>query len=120
MTGAQKCSHVHGMACDVGIGAYVWMATAARAALEYKRGVRSAIRGDLRGSAVSCVSVGSSVGGGAPVDVVTNVGVAMGSHVGGMLFRVCRRWTRGAVLVMCGAVGLDDVGACGCSPFEVG
>ena len=109
MTGAQKCSHVHGMACDVGIGAYVWMATAARAALEYNRGVSSAIRGDLRGSAVSCV--GSSVGGGAPVGVAPNVGGDMGSHVGGMLFRVCRRWTRGAVRVMCGAVGLDNVGA---------
>ena len=26
---------------------------------------------------------------------------------------------RGAVRVMCGAVGLDEVGACGCSPFDV-
>lgn len=27
---------------------------------------------------------------------------------------------RGAVRVMCGAVGFEEVGACGCSPFEAG
>ncbi len=26
---------------------------------------------------------------------------------------------RGVVRVMCGAVGFEEVGACGCSPFEV-
>jgi hypothetical protein len=84
MTGAQTCLHVHGMAWDVVRGAYVWMAIADRAALEYSRGVRRAMRGDLRGANVSSVSVGSSKGAGLVV------GVTMGSLVGVTLFRICR------------------------------
>jgi len=117
MTGAQKCSHVHEIACDVGLGAYVWVRSAESAALEYNLGDCNAIRGDLRGGAASCSPVGPSVGGGSSVGVV--VGVAMGMLVGGMLFCVCHRCTHGAALVMCGAVRFDEVGACGCSPFDV-
>ena len=84
MTGAQKCSHVHGMACEVGLGAYVWMRIAARAALEYNLGDCNAIRGDLRGGGATCSLVGSSVGGGSVV------GAAMGMVVCGVLFRVSR------------------------------
>ncbi len=115
-TGAQKCSPVPGMACNVGVAAYVCMLSADRAALEYKRGTWSAIRGDLRGAADSCVLVGSSVGGGASVGAGCAVGIVMGSLIGGMLFRVCRWCIRGAVRVIWGAVGFDDVGAC-CAPF---
>ena len=134
MTGVQKCSHVHGIACDVGLGAYVWihgiacdvglgayvwMWSVDRAALEYNVGNCNAIHGDLRGGDVCCSLVGSSVGGGSSVCTIVVVGVAMGIPVCGMLFRVCCRCTRGAVHVMCGAVGFDEVGACGCSPFDV-
>ena len=86
MTGAQKCSHNHGMAWDVVRGAYVWRAIADSAAWEYSRGVRRAMRGDRRGSTAACVSVGSSVGVGPTV----GAGVTLGSHVGGSLFRVSR------------------------------
>ena len=58
------------------------------------------------------------------------IGVLVGSIVGGgLLCRVVRWCSRGAVRVMAGAVGLEDVGVCGvavksagCScwpPFEV-
>ena len=91
MTGAQKCSHVQeGMACDVGIGAYVWMLSADRAAFEYNLGVCIAIRGDLRGVDASCAPVGSSVGGGASGGAGVDMGVTLGSLIAGMLFRVCR------------------------------
>ena len=49
--------------------------------------------------------------------------------VGGVLWRVCLKWMRGATLVMWGAVGLVEVGTIGgsgapfvvgVSPFEVG
>ena len=90
MTGAQKCSHNHGMACDVGIGAYIWLLSAARAAFEYNLGDCIAISGDLRGVDASCAPVGSSVGGGASGGAGVDVGVTMGSLVGGMLFRMCR------------------------------
>ena len=88
MTGAQKCSHVQGMACDVGIGANVWMLSADRAAFEYNLGVCIAIRGDLRGVDDCCALVGSSVGGGASGGTGVDVGVTMGSFIAGMLFRV--------------------------------
>ena len=90
MTGAQKCSHVHGMACELGRGAYVWMRTAARAAFEYSRGDCSAIRGNLRGTDVVCMVAGSFVGGVASVGFVSAVGISMGVLVGGTLFRVWR------------------------------
>ena len=64
MTGAQKCSLNCGMACDVGIWAYRWLLSAARAAFEYNLGACIAIRDDLRGVTASCAPVGS-VGGGA-------------------------------------------------------
>ena len=89
MTGAQKCSLNCGMACDVGIWAYRWLLSAARAAFEYNLGACIAIRGDLRGVDASCAPVGS-VGGGASGGAGVDVGVTMGSLVGGMLFRVCR------------------------------
>lgn len=94
MTGAQKCSHVHGMACEFGSGAYVWMRSAARAAFEYSRGDCNAILGDLRGAVVSCSLVcslvGSFIGGGASIGGGRAVGVPVGVLVGGTLFRVCR------------------------------
>jgi len=101
MTGAQKCLHNHGMAWDVVGGAYVWSAIADSAAWEYSRGVRRAMRGDLRGAVAVCVSVGSSVGvdasvgkklvvGVASVGKSLVVGVPLGSHVGGTLCRVNR------------------------------
>ena len=70
------------MACDVGIWAYRWLLSVARAAFEYNLGACIAIRGDLRGVDASCAPVGSGAG--------VDVGVTMGSLVGGMLFRVCR------------------------------
>jgi hypothetical protein len=77
------------MACDVGIWAYRWLLSAARAAFAYNLGACIAIRGDLRGVTASCAPVGS-VGGGASGGAGVAVGVTMGSLVGGMLFRVCR------------------------------
>ena len=53
----------------------------------------------------------------------------IGVLVGGVLWRVCLKWMRGATLVMWGAVGLDEVGSVGVagapfvfgvSPFKVG
>ncbi len=88
MTGAQKCLHNHGIAWDVVRGAYVWMRSAFRAACVYSRGVRSAMRGDLRGAVGSGVLVGSSVGVGASVGAGSVVGGVVGPHVGGRLFRV--------------------------------
>ncbi len=91
MTGAQKCSHNHGIAWDVVHGAYVWMRSAFRAACEYRRGVRSAMCGNLRGAMGSCVFVGSSVGVGTSVGTSGVLGAVLGSHVeGGILFCVSR------------------------------
>ncbi len=75
ITGAQKCSQSQGMLCVDGSGAYAWIASAARAACKYDRGVMietcccvvavsgfgagiccAAMRGDLR-RIVSCVTV---------------------------------------------------------------
>ena len=95
ITGAQKCSHVHGMACEVGRGAYVWMAMALSAACEYRRGVSSAIRGERRGSSGGCrsgvVGVVCSIVGALVVNgcALIVVGVGVGS-MGGVLWRVCR------------------------------
>ena len=63
--------------------------------------------------------VGSLLGGVATHGAGAAVVVSMGVLVGGTLLRVCRRCTRGAVRVMCVAVGLEEVGACVCSPFEL-
>ena len=111
MTGAQKCSHVDGMACELGSGAYVWMHSAARAALMacelgsgayvwmhsaaraafvYSRGDCSAILGDLRGSDALWSMVGSFIGGGASVGAGRVVGVSVCVLVGGTFRRVCR------------------------------
>ena len=111
MTGAQKCSHVNGMACELGSGAYIWMHSAARAALMacelgsgayvwmhsaaraafvYSRGNCSAILGDLRGSAASCSLVGSSIGGSGIAGTGLVVGVSVGVLIGGTLLRVWR------------------------------
>ena len=95
------------------------MRSAESAALEYNRGDCNAIRGDLRGGDVYCSLVGPSVGGGSYVVADVGVGVGLGMLVCGMLFRVCRRCTRGDARAMCGAVGLVEVGACGCSLFVV-
>ena len=89
--GAQKCSQSHGIACDVGNGAYVWMLIAESAALLYCRGVMRAMRGDLRGPVALSAgginglggAVGSMVGAGSCI-VVTGIGV------GGTLVRVLR------------------------------
>jgi len=93
-TGAQKCSHVHGMACDVGSGAWVWIAIALSAAVEYSRGVSRAIRGERRGSIVGCksgsgvVCRSTSAGAVAGMSVLRRlVGAAVGAG-GGMLLRV--------------------------------
>lgn len=105
------------MARVVGRGAYVWMEMALSAAFEYSLGVSRAIRGERRGLPCGCSSVavgmvlGSAVGatvgnGWAPGTVV---GAVVGAS-GGVLRHVCRWWMHGAVRVMSGAVGLDDVG----------
>ena len=120
ITGAQKCSHGQGLACEV------WMEMALSAACEYSRGVSSAIRGERRGSPCGCSSgvVGMSLG--STVGATVGRGWALGAVVGavagisgGVLRRVCRWWTRGAVRVISGAVGLDDVGVVrSLAPFE--
>ena len=73
MTGAQKCSHVHGMAWVVGIACSGWMARVLSAAWEYVRGVSSAILGERR----TCC--GARKGGG---DAAVTVGSVMGVSVG--------------------------------------
>ena len=97
ITGAQKCSHVHGMACEVGRGAYDWMAIALSAACEYRRGVSRAIRGERRGLSGGCMSGVAGVALGSIVGVVVGNGCALGTVVGagvgssgGVMWRVCR------------------------------
>ena len=85
-------------------------------AFVYCRGFMRAMRGERRGVGwVVGVVLGVSVG----VWAVMGVGGLGGAEVmcgcsGGMFAHVCQRCRRGAVLTMCGAVGLDDV-----SPFEM-
>ena len=125
ITGAQKCSHTQGMACDVGRGAYDLMAMALSAAVEYSRGESRAILGERRSSSGGCwtgvvelamgplvaAETAESVGG-----IVVGAGVGAG---GGVLLRVCLLWMRGAVCVILGAVGLADVSSLSCRPpFE--
>ncbi len=64
------------------------MAIADNAVCEYSQGNSRAMRGDLRGAAVSSDSVGSSEGARLVLGSVVMVGIAMGSIVGGMLLRV--------------------------------
>ena len=119
MTGAQKCSQVHGMAWVLGCGTRGWRASAMSAAAEYWRGDNKAIRADRRGSGGwSCGGrgcnvrvVGMAVGAG--LGVGSGVGSGVGVVVGGELWRVCRWCIRGALRRMCLAVGFVDV-----SPFE--
>lgn len=121
MTGAQKCSHVHGMAWDEGRVAYVWMAMALSAAVEYRRGDRRAILGERRRSLLGSSGATLLAGWAGGVAVIMGaVGLAMGALVGGELLRVVRKWMRGAVRVISGAVGLVDVGQLAMRPPFVG
>ena len=91
ITGAQKCSQSHGIACDVGNGAYVWMLIAESAALLYCRGVMRAMRGDLRGPVA--LSAGGINGLGGAVGSMVGAGsciVVIGVGMGGTLLRVLR------------------------------
>ena len=86
------------MACDVGRGAYVWIAMALRAAVEYSRGESNAMRGERRGSAgIGAAAVGIVVGVAAGAVCAgrrqlwgMGVGCSVGVRLGGMLLRVCR------------------------------
>jgi hypothetical protein len=103
------------------------MLSAVSAALQYGLGVKRAMRDDLRGATGAsdgsgwggAVVVGARMGTGGGAGIGIGGGVCTcGDDVGGKLLRVCRGWMRGAVRVMWGAVGLDDVGLI-MSPFEV-
>lgn len=90
MTGAQKCSQHHGMSCDAGLGANLWMAIAERAAFEYRRGESRAILGDLRVAVASGVLWVSTLGRCSNAASGSCVGVVAGLSIGVTLFRVFR------------------------------
>ena len=91
MTGAQKCSHVHGMACEFGRGANVWVRMAAKAVFEYSRGDCSAIWGNRRGSEAVCMVVGLSLGCSSSHGTGGAVGVSIGVSMG-VLVTLCQVW----------------------------
>ena len=108
VTGAQKCSHVLGLAWQSGWVLCGCVAIAESAAAEYWRGDRSASCGDLQrsdcggtgGSGVVDCAVGGAIG--------AIMGANLGGVAGGLFVCVRLRCTRGAVHRMCLAVGLVD------------
>ena len=104
MTGAQKCSHVHGITWLLGIWCRGWIAMVLSAAWEYVRGVRSAIRGERR---TCCCVVTGDVDGAGAVGVVLGVFWRLGCRrlLNMCCWRLGGRWRCNGCLAWTGGAG---------------